>query len=68
MGTQLVSLQERQITKQYQNFYSQVEMQQCVNFNGSLDAVPRPAKKEPVTKESYTKDYIRLLTKYNDGR
>lgn len=65
MGTNLVNLQERQITKQYEEFYSEVQVQKCANFNGSLDVVARPAKKEPVTKESYTKDYIKLLTNFN---
>jgi hypothetical protein len=61
VGTNVVvNFQERQVGKQYQQFYGR----KCSNFNGSYDVVSAPVKKE-VTKESYTKDYIKLLTQFN---
>jgi hypothetical protein len=56
----VINFQEKQLGKQYQEFYGR----KCSNFNGSYDVVSRPAKNE-VTRESFTKDYIKLLTNFN---
>jgi hypothetical protein len=63
VGTNVVNLQERQANKQYQQFYGR----KCSNFGESYGLDEFEAFKKPVktTKDSYTKDYIKLLTNFH---
>jgi hypothetical protein len=58
MGANVINMKELQMNKEYQEYYK------CGNSDYSSPVVSKPLQKKPVTAQSYTQDYIKLLTNF----